>query len=240
MAVLGIVLLIYSKNKLKFLIGSLIMPLHYGLMLLVPNFVENVFLYHITKQRMFTGWTLFLRSNLHIIILFLLSIKFIKDKKFIYLASSYILFILIFAKSTFEYYFFILIALLCIEGSLIIDNFRYKKVFWVLAILMVAMMSFRYSYFIFYSSGYNKISDYVSTLDGDIMGQSDLANMVALKTGKNILGLQIDTNYQRRNNYNYSNAVVVHYRGLFDGNKYNCKLLNTIQVNIKEFDIWKC
>jgi len=154
------------------------------------------------------------------------------------------LFFIAFIKSAFEYYFVIIVIILCIEGAWALKYSRYKKILWFMVFVFVIIFISKAAYFsLSQTKDYNEFADYISNLDGNIAGNGATASMLALKTGKKIHLNQIDTNFQRRNiEYNFSNAIVVYRQGSYPKwlEKFNCSLLNVYKVAEWNYDIWDC
>lgn len=237
---LGIILFIYSKKKRLFLMGSGICLVYYGLLLRVPNFVDNVFMYHVGKLNNLNGWLSFLRANLPLFILFIYSFKKIKDTFTIDLAIVYLAFLIILG-SVFEYYFLIITIILCIESAYALTYSRFRKMLWVMIIVWTLIMGIKVGVFVYEQTNeYNDFIDYVSTLEGDIMGESSLASLIAMRTGKTIHLNQIDMNFQRRTVYNFTDSLVVYSEKRFNGYLFNCSLIHERYIGETNYRVWSC
>jgi len=237
---LGIILFIYSKKKRLFLIGTGVCLVYYGFLLKVPNFVDNVFMYHAGKLNHLNGWLSFLRANLPLFILISYSFRKIKDFFTIDLIISYLAFLIILG-SVFEYYFLIVTIILCIESAYALVYSRFRKVLWVMIIIWTLIMGFKVGVFIFEQTNeYNEFIDYVSNLDGEIMGESSLASLIALKGNKTIHLNQIDMNFQRRIIYNFTDSLVVFSDKRFNGFVFNCSLIHKRSIGETNYSVWDC
>ena len=237
---LGIILWLHSKDKLNFTVGcSVCLPYYCGL-LNIPNFFSNVFGYHAGKLAHTDGWFSFFRTNLPLFILLSYSFKKIKDSLTFEFTLAYCAFLLI-VGSVFEYFFLPITIILSIEGAYALTYSRFKKYLWVVILIWTIMMGVKVGIFVYNTSiEYNDYINYIKTIDGDIMGESSLASLIALKTGKEIHNLEIDTNFQRRQSYNFSNSLVVYNERVFNGLEFNCTLLNVTTINDNVFKLWKC
>ena len=90
------------------------------------------------------------------------------------------------------------------------------------------------------TNSYNEFIAKVSTYEGSIMGETSLASLIALKTGKNITRNMIDLNFQRREIFNYNNSLVVYNEKRFDGFLLNCSLLNVTTIKDETYRLWGC
>jgi len=237
---LGIILFLYSKEKRKFLFGSAICLPYYGLLLRVPNFADNVFGYHIAKFSHNSGWFSFFVSNLPLFAMVSYSLKNIKDSFTAELVIAYTAFLLIIG-SVFEYFFLIINIILCIEGGYALAYSRFKKILWAVLIIWTVVMIFKVGNFVYDTSiAHSNYIDYIETVDGEIMGQSSFASLIALKTNKTIHNLQIDTNFQRRVKYNFTGSLVIYRDELFDGLEFNCSILNITTIDEDNYILWQC
>ena len=237
---LGIILWLYSKEKRKFLFGSGICIIYYGLMLRVPNFFIQVFGYHAGKLAHTNGWLSFLRANLILFILMVYSIKNVKDLITFEFTLSYVAFLLI-VSSVFEYFFLIIGIFLCIESAYALTYSRFKKILWVVVIVWTTVMFFKVGSFVYeQTNSFNDYIDYVETIDGEIMGESSLASLIALRTNKTIHNLEIDMNFQRRKTYNFSGSLVVYNEKVFNGLEFNCTLINSTTIKGDTYKLWGC
>ncbi len=241
LAFLGIVLFLFSKERRKFLMGASISIVYYAFSIKIPNFVDNVFLYHSIKERFFGGWISYFKSSIHLWIFFFFSIKKIKDIKLIFIGTTYLLSLLL-MPSVFEYFFILITVFLSIEGSLALAHSKSKKLLWFMVFLFIFLLVFRAIPFLYnQTKGYNEFVDYIDTLeDKPLVGQSAITSLLALKTDREISKLQIDTNFQRRAVYDFSDAIVVYDKESFTGYLFNCSLLKEISVEKEDYRVWDC
>ena len=240
LAPLGLILLLYSKERMRFLVGSSICLIYYGILIKIPLFLESILGYHMSKPFYWKGWISYFRTNIHLIALFLFSIKKIKNIDLVFIGFVYLLFMLL-MKSVFEYYFLIITVIFCIEGANCLIYSDRKKMLRFIVALFIFLLLFKAVPFLYnQSKGYNELTNYVDTLEGDMVGQSAITSFLAIKTNKDISNHQIDTNFQRRAIYNYSNAIVVYFSGLFHGEDFNCTRLRTFEIEDKAYDVFKC
>jgi len=237
---LALILWLYSKEKRKFLLGSGICLVYYGFLLRVPNFVDNVFMFHVNKMRLSGGWFSFLRANLPLFVLISYSFKKIKDTFTFELTLSYCAFLLI-VGSVFEYHFLPITIILCIESAYALTYSRFRKWLWVMVLLWVLIMGFKVGFFVYdtsieYNSFINEVSDY----EGTIMGEPALTSLIALKTRKNVTRDMIDLNFQRRKIFDYKNSLVVYNERIFTGFLFNCSLLHSKTINDDVYKLWRC
>ena len=240
LAPLGIILWLHSKEKRKFLLGSGICLLYYGLMLRVPNFFNQVFGFHAGKLTLYKGWLSFLKANLPLFILVSYSIKNIKDSITFEFTLAYASFLLIIG-SVFEYHLLIIGIIFCIEGAYALTYSKFRKVLWVMVTIWTIVMVWRIGFFMYdQTNSYNDLIDKVSAYEGSIMGESPLASLIALKTGKNITRNMIDLNFQRGEIFNYKNSLVIYNEKIFNGFWFNCTLLNTTTIKDDTYKLWRC
>jgi len=241
LAFLGIILFLYCREKLKFISGVAISIVYYLPLIFIPNFLSSILGYHISKSFFFGGWISYFKSSIHLWILFFFSLNKIKDIKLVFIGSTYLLFLLL-MKSTFEYYFILITIILCIEGSNCLIHSKQKKLLWFMVFLFIFLLVFRaVPFLINQTKGYNEFIDYMETLeDKPLVGQSAITALLALKTNRNISKAQIDTNFQRREVYDYSNAIVVYEKGLFHGKEFNCSKLDIREIEKKSYEVWNC
>jgi hypothetical protein len=240
LAPLGLILLIFSEKKLKFLLGTTILLPYYLYLATIPEFIPQVFGYHTDKLYWSKGWIDFIRANIHIWIFFFFGMKWIKPM-ITYILVSYMAFMLI-LRSVFEYYFIVLVVFLCIGGSLALLRSKYKKtlfIAWIFFIVLLLVNSMPKLYE--WNKDYDDFSSYIDTLENKpLVGQSAITALLALKTDRNISKLQIDTNFQRKKVFNYSDSIVIYSKGLFQGKDFKCSLLDTKEVATKVYDVWDC
>jgi len=240
LAPLGIILLLYSKEKRKFLFGSGICLVYYGLLLRVPNFFEQVLGFHMSKLTLYKGWLSFLKANLILFILVAYSIKNIKDSFTIELVIAYTAFLLVIG-SVFEYHLLIIGIIFCIEGAYALVYSRFKKYLWAMVMIWTVIMVWQVGFFLYeQTQDYNELIAKVSTYEGSIMGEPPLASLIALKGNKNITRNMIDLNFQRREIFNYSNSLVIYNEKRFDGFYFNCTLLNATTIKDETYRLWRC
>jgi len=241
LAILGVVLFLYSKEKIKFLIGSSISLIYYIPLVTIPQFMDNVFNYHLVKSFFFNGWLSFFKANIHLFLLLGFSIRKLRNEILIFIGVTYLLFMLL-MKSVFEYYFLVVTAVLCIEGAVCLIKSKQKNLLRFVVIIWIFLLIFRATPFLInQTKGYNEFTDYINTLeDKDLVGQSAVTSMLALRTNRNISKNQIDTNFQRKKIYDYSNAIVIYEEGIFKGNDFNCSRLNIRQIEDKKYEVWDC
>jgi len=239
---LGIVLFLFSKEKRKFLFGVSLSIIYYGLLFrLVPESIPQMLSYHISKLYFLKGWFTYLKTTIHLLVLFFFSIKWIKDIKLVFIGATYLLFLLL-VHSIFHYYFLLVTIILCIEGSNALVHSKQKKSLWIMVFLFIFLLVLMAVPFLYKNTkGYNEFADYIETLeDKPMVGQSAITALIAIKTDRNISKYQIDTNLQRREIYDYSNAIVVYEREIFTGYLFNCTLLRDISVEKKNYRVWNC
>jgi len=237
---MGIILLLYSKERLKFLLGAGICLPYYGLLLRIPNFADNVFLYHASKLNHWNGWFSFLRANLPLFVLVSYSIKNIKDSFTFELTLAYCAFLVI-VGSVFEYFFLPITIILSIEGAYALAYSRFRKWLWVMVVIWTAIMGVKVGVFIYeQTTSYNGLIDYVSKIDGSIMGEPPLASLIALKGNKNITRNMIDLNFQRREVFDYRNSLVIYNEKRFNGFDFNCTLINSTTIKEDTYKLWRC
>jgi len=237
---LGIILLLNSKEKRKFLFGAGISIIYYGLLLNIPNFYEQVFGYHITKAAFSKSWLDFLRDNVQLLFLFAFSIKNIKDNFFIYMALVYLFFIAI-MKSAFEYYFIIIVAILCIEGGWALVHFKHRKILWTMMAVWLVIVGLKAGYFAFsQTNDYNNFINEVSEMEGTVMGESAIATMIAVRTDKVITRNMIDLNFQRKKVFDYSDSLVVYTKPRFPGGWFNCSFVSDVNISKRVIEVWRC
>jgi len=238
---LGLVLFLFSKERRKFLFGASLSVVYFGLLFrLVPESISQILGYHMNKSYSFGGWFYYLRASIHLLVLFFFSIKWIKDIKLVFLGATYLLFLLL-IHSIFEYYFILITVILCIEGANSLIYSKQKKLLLFMVFFFIFLLVFQATPFLYKNTiGYNQFADYIETLDKPLVGQSSVNAFLALKTNKNISKNQIDTNFQRRAVYDYSNAIVIYEEGLFFGKNFNCIRLDTRRIEKKKYEIWDC
>jgi len=237
---LGIILWLYSKEKRKFLLGSGVCLIYYGLMLRVPNFFNQVFGYHTGKLAHTNGWFSFLRANLILFILMAYSFKNVKDLITFEFILSYAAFLLIIG-SVFEYFFLPILIILCIESAYALTYSKFRKYLLVMVVIWTVIMAGKVGYFIYDSTlEYNSLIDEVSSYEGSIMGEPSLASLIALKTNKNITRNMIDLNFQRGEIFDYKNSLVIYNSRIFTGSEFNCSLLYSKTINEDIYKLWRC
>jgi len=220
--------------------GSGICLPYYGLLLRIPNFASNVFGYHMGKLVHTSGWFSFLRANLPLFILVSYSLKNIKDSFTAELVIAYCAFLLI-VGSVFEYFFLPVTIILAIEGAYALTYSRFKKILWVMVVIWTIVMVWKVGIFVYDTSvEHNDYIDYVSKIEGSIMGESSLASLIALKGNKEITRNMIDLNIQRREIFNYSNSLVVYNENRFNGFEFNCTLINSTTIKDDTYKLWRC
>lgn len=238
---LALILWLHSKKKLNFMLGGALICLpYYGLLLMIPNFFNNVFFYHASKVNHWNGWFSFLRANLPLFILVSYSLKKIKDSFTFELALAYCAFMVIIG-SVFEYFFLPITIILAIEGAYALAYSRFRKVLWVVIVIWTVVMCFKVGIFIYeQTNSYNELIDYVSGIDGTIMGEPSLASLIALKSGKNITRNMIDLNFQRGEIFDYKNSLVIYNSRVFNGFVMNCTLINSTTIKDNTYNLWRC
>lgn len=234
-----------NKKLIKFTIGLSSTIFFYSLMSGARPFYENVFLYHIQKPMLWSGFVNWLQATGFFIVLFISSLPYIKAKRkkgfkhpidTIIMGIVYVLF-LFFMKSIFEYYLVLLTVIVCINCSMAFKT-NLGRIFKIALILWIFLLYSKYTLLWEEDREYSRIIAEVKALEkNEIVGSGNMASFLALYTGKEIKNLQIDTNMQRGKIYNYSNAIVVYEKKRFFGEGFNCSLTN---VSSKKYEIWLC
>jgi len=237
---LGLILLLAAKEKRKFLFGSAVSVAYYGMLFNIPNFYNNVFGFHLAKPMIGFAMTDFLKHNAPLIMLFLFSLKNIKDNFFIYATILYMIFIS-YIGFAFEYYYMPIVAFLCIEGASALVKHKQRKILFAMMAVWLVIVSLKAGYFAFsQTDDYNNFINKVSEMEGSIMGESAIASMIAARTDKEVTRNMIDLNFQRQQVFDYSNSLVIYTKPRFPGWYFNCSFVYDVCISKKIIEVWRC
>jgi 4-amino-4-deoxy-L-arabinose transferase-like glycosyltransferase len=244
LAPLGLVILLANRHTKKFLLwsGGLLL-LYYGSLITVPNFLNNVFLYHVSKIKYAKTWLSFLKTSWYLLILFCLNMKYRKDNKIIYLVIIYMIFLLS-LKSIFGYYFLPVIAFFSIEGANVFRNVKVKnkRLIWVFIIVWILLANTRlYIHNTNRFETFEELSLFVNSYNKTMIGKSDIVSSIAFKTNLNIKDNIIDSNSQRFKIYDYTDSIVIYDYNSFHGKGFNCTFIRTwADPTERNYSIWNC
>lgn len=239
-AVLGVILFFYVKDKKKFLLGLTPLVGYYLLLSSVPNFISNVFMFHVAKPLMKEHMLKFFMMQSYMVVLFFMSLRYRKNNLILWLVFAQLLFFLL-LKVVFAYYFLILVLLFSITGGIIAFKSKYRLHILTFVITYFLMINLPiYTNTITSFPTLNEVITKLNTYDGALVGITGITPLLALKSGKEIKNLQIDTNIAYEMPYNYSDSIVVDRNDRF--HIPTCEKLFVIADSTLDhtYGVWKC